>query len=72
MLKKILINSQDRQSGTPYDFKVKLPIRNNQKINSLMVSKALLANTWYNIKSKALIFKNSIDKSQTVITQYQH
>ena len=64
MLKKILVNSQDRQSGTPYDFKVKLPIRNTRKIHSLMVSKAMLANTWYNVKNKAIIFKNSIDNTQ--------
>ena len=60
MLKKILINSQDRQSGTPYDFKVKLPIRNTQKIHSLMVSKAFIPNTWFNIRNKAIIFYNTI------------
>jgi hypothetical protein len=72
MLKKILINSQDRQSGTPYDFKVKLPIRNTQKIHSLMVSKAMLANTWYNVKNKAIVLYYPVipDINSSIDTEY--
>ena len=67
MLKKIIINSKDRQSGTPYDFKVKLPIRNTQKIYSLMVSKATISHTWYNIQGKSLDFIEPFSNQKTSI-----
>jgi len=70
MLKKILVNSQDRLSGTPQEFNVKLPIRNTKKIDSLMVSKAMIPNTWYNIQNKNIEFINTTNNQvlSTAIT----